>query len=322
MNATVTQEPIGWLKTFKIEVSSSGPYLYNNGRQQVAVLLTVEPVEGQVVTQDQLDTLTVVEYTDDGKFVELPDAPRQGPWWKSDTKNKFDYFNEALTKDNTFKTRDTSRKYFYIMTDSVNGSTKRLRVRINKTAELIYHSSETPTGQIELSSVSAPRFSSPQDYNFERITLEGDQATGNVVYEYQLTPKGYRFVNDNDAGAVASMDPSGMIKWADMTPSETYASHVGNGGVDLSDVSYNQTILAALPADFKNERMKLKAQHAIEGAFVIILQGDRAIPYNSVIAINQRGPCDIIAYDNQGTEHLLKISFPAGATERFELVLT
>jgi hypothetical protein len=315
------QEPIGWLTTFKIEVASSVPFLYNNGRQQVAVLLTVEPAELQEVTPEQFDTLTVVEYTDDGKFIELPTTPREGDWWTSSEKNKFDYFSEAVTQYNNFETKETSRKYFYIMTDSTSGTLKRLRVRINKTPELVYHSVESPIGQIELTSMSVRRFSSPEDYNFERVTLEGDQATGNVVYKYSLTPKGLRFVNDSKAGAVARMDPNGMIKWADMTPSETYASHVSNAGVDLADVVFNQDIYDALPAEFI-ERMVKTVEHTNEGAFLILLQGDRAIPYVSDIAINQRGPCQIVAYDNQGTQHVLSVSFPSAPTERFELVLT
>lgn len=118
------------------------------------------------------------------------------------------------------------------------------------------------------------------------------------------------------------MDPNGMIKWADMTPSETYGSHISNAGIDLADVLFNPIILDKLPADFKNERMYTKVNHSIEGAFVIILQGDRAIPYVSEIAIGQRGPCKLIAYDNQGTEHVLSVSFPSAPSERFELVLT
>ena len=330
MRPSTMEEPIGWLKTFQIIIDSSSAKLYNNGKQQVAILLTVEPLAGEVVTEEQLSTLTIVEYADNGEIIDIPTSPNTSGWWMTDRKNKYDYYPEqrhapVMSEESNVsdapgqagENRDALFKHVYVMTSSQGGSTKKLRVQITKDADHIYTSSFSPTGEIELISDRPPVFSPTRDYDFERFLVSGDQNTGNVIYEYRLNPSGLSFVDDEAANGIASMQPTGMIRWDDKNITETFASHVGYAGVDQSDFIYNTLI--KLPADFEQNRMARIVSQEIPGVFAIVLQGDRQIPYDSASANQHAGPCLIQAFDTYGNLHKLTVSFTLD--DRFKLEL-
>ncbi|MEG1628002.1 hypothetical protein, partial [Pseudomonas sp.] len=62
------QSAISWLRTFKIEISSTSNRLYRNGHQQIEVSLIVEPISGKTITDKQLDSLAIVSEEDDGTY--------------------------------------------------------------------------------------------------------------------------------------------------------------------------------------------------------------------------------------------------------------
>ncbi|QXH55458.1 hypothetical protein [Pseudomonas maumuensis] len=62
-----------WLSRFRVDITSNSNRIYANGRQQVEVTVTVEPRSGQTVTEEQLDSIALLEIDENGEFLILND---------------------------------------------------------------------------------------------------------------------------------------------------------------------------------------------------------------------------------------------------------
>ncbi|MEG1350594.1 MAG: hypothetical protein RSD49_21440 [Hafnia sp.] len=93
-------DPILWLKEFSIKVSSGNDRVYNNGRQQIEISLTVEPQANQEISDAQFNTLKPVYLDDDGNYVALPELPSDESWFYSSSENPdFDYLPSSFTPE-------------------------------------------------------------------------------------------------------------------------------------------------------------------------------------------------------------------------------
>ncbi|WP_442112383.1 hypothetical protein [Pseudomonas sp. NUPR-001] len=94
------ENPILWLKEFSIKVSSGNDRVYNNGRQQIEISLTVEPQANQEISDAQFNTLKPVYLDDDGNYVALPELTSNESWFYSSSENpNFDYLPSTFTPE-------------------------------------------------------------------------------------------------------------------------------------------------------------------------------------------------------------------------------
>lgn len=69
-----TQQANQWLRRFRLDITSSSNRLYANGHQQVEVTITLEPRDGQTITEEQLSTLQLILIDDEGGIRDLDGA--------------------------------------------------------------------------------------------------------------------------------------------------------------------------------------------------------------------------------------------------------
>jgi hypothetical protein len=312
--------PNTWLKRFEIEISSASDRQYANGRQQIEVKVSIQAVLGAELTQEQIDSVRIVEVTSDGVFVPLTTASVPNGWWLTTQKNEYDYF--PTTQQMTVKgsEQDSSlspqaepvhERNFYPVTLAPGGSKKKLWARITKDGDNEYITNATFISDVTLTAVAPPRFSAISDYVFDRVLVSGSENSGIFVYEFQLYP-----INTTIKSVI--MYPEGMIQWDDKSSEEFHASYVGYAGPAEANFRFNEEIVTGPYF----ERVTL-VSHNNPGKMTVLLQGAINIPYHSASANTWNGPCGISAIDANGNEHLLKIRFKGemGFENRTELTL-
>lgn len=301
-----------WLSTFKIEVSSASPGLYGNGLQQVEVTLTVEPEGEEIITEEQLKSLTLVYLDTGGSYIPLPDHKTESSdWFASLTHDeRFAYYEGSSRTDATSSPPSSANraqltKKFYVSTVALGGSVITLRARITKTADEHYVSEESFESSIDLSSVSVPTYSFPDDYNWAITWQDGGPPANAFVHEWSLTAK-----HDVLVYAEARDDnPDGMIKWQRNAVDESAASNVGVAYPGETTFRFNTNIVVG--ADFYERRHEdVKSTNSYQ--VVVVLQADNLIPYYAGGLLHQ-GPCRVLAFDKNGNSHELEFSFGSGS---------
>jgi len=308
-----------WLSTFKIEVSSNYPSVYGNGLQQVEVTVTVEAVEGETITHTQRDSLAIGYLDSEGIYKPLPVHPTE----ESDQTEDFDWF-VSLEHDERFgyyegsgKTEVTSSppssasraeltKIFYVSTVASGGSKITLRARIDKTEVEQYVTEDTFDSSVDLSSVSVPTYSSPDDYDWGISWPDGGPPANAFVQEWSLTAghPGFAYAEARDD------NPNGMIKWQRNAVDESAASNVGVAYPGDTEFRFNESIVVG--ADFAERRHKEVKSTNSQQAVVVVLQADNLIPFYAGGLLHQ-GPCRVLAFDKNGNSHELEFSFGSGS---------
>jgi len=312
--------PNTWLSIFEIELTSASGLQYANGRQQVEVALRVQTKPGIELTQEQLESLCIVQLTAEGEFIPLSTSPVPNGWWLTNEKNEYDYFPVSsstivndLEKHSTLNplAEPVHHRYFYPVTLALGGSTKKLWAKITKDTDNEYITNNIFVSDVTLTGVSLPRFAAVSDYVFDKELVSGSESSGMFVYEYQLYP----ITTTIKSG---TMFPAGMIQWNDKDSSETRASYVGYAGPAEGDFRFNEEIVTG----DKFERQTIVSHNDL-GKITILLQGAINIPYHSGSANTWNGPCSIGAIDANGNEHSLKIRFKGetGFENRTQLTL-
>lgn len=64
-----------WLRRFQLDITSNSRRVYANGRQQVEITVTLEPRNGQTISRESLNSLTLVQIDDEGnpRVLDHPD---------------------------------------------------------------------------------------------------------------------------------------------------------------------------------------------------------------------------------------------------------
>ncbi|WP_285423145.1 hypothetical protein [Pseudomonas sp. efr-133-TYG-103a] len=300
-----------WLSTFKIEVSSTNSGLYGNGLQQVEVTLTVEAVEEEIITEEQLKSLTLVYLDAEGSYIPLPDHRTESfDWFASLTHDeRFDYYEgSGRTHVSSSPPSSASRaeltKKFYVSTVALGGSEITLRARISKTDNEHYVTEDTFDSSVDLSSVSVPTYSFPDDYNWAITWQNGGPPASAFVNEWSISTKQDVLVYAEARDAHSD----GMIKWQRNANDESAASNVGIAYPNDKKFRFNPAIVVG--ADFsgrRHEEVKSTNSHHV----VVVLQADNKIPFNAE-GLEHQGPCGVLAFDKNGNSHELKFSFGQG----------
>ncbi|QXH47916.1 hypothetical protein KSS93_08425 [Pseudomonas xanthosomatis] len=60
-----------WLRRFRVDITSSSNRVFANGRQQVEVTITIEPRDGETISEESLASMQLIAIDDDGKILDL-----------------------------------------------------------------------------------------------------------------------------------------------------------------------------------------------------------------------------------------------------------
>lgn len=209
-----------WLSKFKIDVTSNTNKLYNNGNQQIKVTVSLTPVKGQEITDQQMDSIWIFLIKDGSDFRDLgqgfglnakhPDVENNNSF------SPEDYFKVSLNKHPNveyyaasgfapqplLESAPRSRDY-YISTLAHGGERYKLYAGITKEEGVEYATCTSRfNSHIELEALSTPRrrrsdFTLERVHAFEGSTDDGETDVDIDVYYLQFADRTLRI-----AGAI------------------------------------------------------------------------------------------------------------------------
>jgi hypothetical protein len=305
-----------YLSVFKIEVSSGREAVYENGRQQVELTLSVAEARDYTLTEQQVNTLTVVYRTLNGQYEPLPQKPPENGdafrWFVSATRDeRFEYFRLQGTSQRSTPSAKSnaqpapspkadvkSRKY-YVSTLAPGGSMIELFARIEIEGEL-YTTGLDPVSVAPVTAIALPNYAYPTDYIWEKSWSRGNPPGTDFINEWSLSARQARF----SYGTLVDK-PYGMIRWQRPQEGEKAASNVGVALPGDEQFRYNPDI--ELGPDFPKV-MHRDVQSDNPHEIVVVLQASNIIPFN-LPSFEQGGPCQVDAYDIDGNFHRIKFAF-------------
>lgn len=205
-----------WLSKFKIDVTSNSNKLYNNGAQQVKVTVSLTPVKGQEITDEQMDSLWIFlikdgsDYRDLGRdFVLYPKHSDRGINSRSPEDNfkvslektaELEYYAASgFAPHNLLESAPRSRD-FYISTLAHGGERYKIYAGITKEEGVEYATCTSRfNSHIELETISSPR-RRRSDFTLERVhafvgaTDDGETKVDIDVYYLQFAERTLRIV--------------------------------------------------------------------------------------------------------------------------------
>ncbi|AGN83266.1 hypothetical protein N5K35_23785 [Pseudomonas sp. GD03651] len=110
-----------WLTRFRLDITSSSNRLYANGRQQVEVTVTLEPRKGETLSEESLNSLSLVLIDEDGepRLLDHPDL------FASKARDKRFVYHAAYggaPSALTEKTANSIRRIFYVTSQRPGGT--------------------------------------------------------------------------------------------------------------------------------------------------------------------------------------------------------
>ncbi len=313
-----------WLTKWTITVSSSANRLYPNGRQQIELLLEVEPLPDQFITEQELASLRLMVHDADGTPFQLTDTPDTHGWRASLTRNEYDYYPQGQLNPTPTINEPTPpesepaiyTRRLYVMNSSQRGG-ESLTVYAGITHQIDdedYDYVSDGNGHMFNSSVDVMTEPLPsfelRDYLFEHQQLSGDENSDIQLREYYLGVSRLPLLT-----AVAA--PAGMIQWDDRNPSSSRASHVGYAPPNTTPFRYNTEI------QLGNQFTPVATAHSPRPAHItLVVQSDNRIPYDSTSSLQHGGPIRLEAVDVHGNVHVLTVRFQdSSPTGRLALTL-
>ena len=151
MSISATQ----WLSRLRVDIISNSNRVYANGRQQVAVAVSLTPRDGQTISAEQLDSVTLFEIDDDGQYRslehELVAHPTRDP--------RFDYFNASGSAPHPVldASRQTRRRTFYLSSTRPGGSLSTVYAGVYIDAQTLFVTDTAPfKSSVVVESVAPP----------------------------------------------------------------------------------------------------------------------------------------------------------------------
>lgn len=317
-----------WLLSWQIQAVSP-PKLYGNARQQVVVVITLEPRRDEIITDDELESLKLVLRCDDGSFEDVPmEDTLDALWFASGVQNHYQYYPETqigmpVYEDGGPLPGAVRTKRFYVQTRTRAGTNMQLWSSITRQVpegeKYEYISDGSQQGfntSITLGSVTIPTYNAPADYTFDRRLVGGQENSDLFIWEYYIAPA--HALYPEVAFLSAQATTRGMIQWATFSGTQTRAGHAGFAAPANATIHYNNAIVLGpnfVPVE--------KTRDLPGGLVTVVLQGGNNIPFHPASAQSHKGPMVIQAIDHYGNEHVLRVRFESELpTGRANLVLS
>lgn len=281
--------PQSWLSNLRIVIGSSTPLLYDNDNQQVPIVLIATPAPGQEVSCEQLDSLTLVELTQDG-YKALPTEPNAQGWrYSLERDPRFDFHPHGLDpvgEDADWAKPHTGEisKTVYVHADAPANHALRLVAKIHRDKDTEYYSDhDAYRSSVIVFASAAPECRYPQDYKWKRTNTDEPDVNGSFKHEYSLEANFRKFV------AVTLPDPASKL-----------LVHEYSG-----PASGKITAQVGLPNSFKSSGLRLHQPDITEG-IVVRLQSDGQLVGGAALT-NDETPFAFTALDNYGNVHQISL---------------
>ena len=120
-----------WLRHFQLDITSNSRRVYANGHQQVEITVSLEPRKGQTISQQSLDSLTLVQIDDEGNPRVL-DHPHLYAHYERD--ERFVYHNASGTAPSALMAHSPQsiRRRFYVSSKRPGGTLSQIYALIWK----------------------------------------------------------------------------------------------------------------------------------------------------------------------------------------------
>ncbi|WP_236194097.1 hypothetical protein [Pseudomonas glycinae] len=326
MHTSAPKPPLSsWLVSLTVFVSSNTNLVYPNGRQQLEVMVLVEPLMSQTISPEELASTRLLARDAQGRFSPLPEGEElDSSWFFSHQRNRYiDYPGSRSISVPVDPPSVYSRK-FYVSAGKTDGNASRMeklyvgitRHMGQESHDYVTDGSETGFNvSAEVRTADIPQFQVPGNYLFERTLIAGNGNSDIFTWLYALA--GANVQQQVVGFHCATMEADGMIQWDDKDPSVTRASHVGYSKPGETTLRYNSAIELGNVFQPVMQVSNPKQNHVM-----LVLQGSNVIPYHSESAIHHNGPCVLSAVDVYGNDHRLQIRFKDTSPQgRRELVL-
>ncbi|MFJ9989129.1 hypothetical protein ACIQSO_00180 [Pseudomonas putida] len=144
-----------WLSRFRIDITSNSNRVYANGRQQLAVTVSLAPRDGETITDEQLNSICLFEINDDGQYCQLDN------WLVAHTERdqRFNYYGatggapQGLIDSNS----QTRRRTFYISSTCPGGTLRTVYAGVLQDPDTPFFTDTAPfKSSIVVESVAPP----------------------------------------------------------------------------------------------------------------------------------------------------------------------
>lgn len=167
-----------WLSRLNINISSNSNRIFNNGYQQLEISVGLTPRNGEVITDDQLNSVRLVTLEDDGTYQELSGEYR----YFLERDKRFDYYADTGSPPAPLLESTTLRKRFYVSSTASGGSLKVIYAAITKSPDEHYVShTSTFNSSVTIETVTRLR-RQRSDFKLEAVDLLEDQVTDTYRY--------------------------------------------------------------------------------------------------------------------------------------------
>jgi hypothetical protein len=309
-----------WLSKFKVDVTSNSAKLYNNGSQQVKVTVSLTPIKGQEITNEQMDRIWLFLIKDGNDYrdlgIDYGRAAYDPEWAKSNPAEPEDLFRVSTLKDPRFEyyaasgfapqnlTESAPRsRDFYISTLAPGGERYRIYAGITKESGVEYATSTSRfNSYVELETISFPR-KKREDFVLERVQAhEGyaDHIAVDIdVYYLEFADRSLRIVEaipygpyENSFYYEDSVKSSDFFHLREQTPFECQYHYAFRPGI-AKDFTYRNI---SVPLNTRQGAMNFVRLELIGPGYEVSLEQ------------GPRGPNHWGVLDQYGNEHGIELT--------------
>ncbi|AIR87968.1 hypothetical protein [Pseudomonas cremoricolorata] len=304
---TANAEP--WLADFGIFLTSRSDRILNNGHQQVEVTLVAAAAEGQVISDEQFESFSLMYQTANGSCLPLPYDDDTADWfYRTQHDERYDYHwscTDMAVPVAPCRADATVRiKRLYVHCRAADGQCITLLGTVQPAPGQQIVTPE-PLQQ-ELIAEQSPHYRFPQDYEWQRKVRVGERLFDNVairdsdaILEYSLRPKWGGF-----ASARLVAPPIDAMQATNPQPSlGARAPAIGFALPNTSTIVHPDDMHAAT---VEHDQWVTQPLTSTTDQLVVVLQSQRC----SGSPLDGRGrtqPQTIEARDRQGGLHVLTI---------------
>ncbi|RQQ59965.1 hypothetical protein [Burkholderia stagnalis] len=320
MNDSRKDTPLHWTAlVFDMEVTSPSNRLYRNGRQQaeVTIKLRATDVDNRPVPLSETERASV-RLIDYNSGVEIAPVPASGTvttgWGTTAERNEFAFYpgDRAAAAS---QTAASGYEFFVRYAQTVDASPKRFGCQVTRDGGVVFKSNDDAYKEfVELFPERLPSADGTRSvtYPWDSRRIEGGSN------EWDLTTVDYYYCGLSINGsriALLTFDasPPSIFQWESGNPASDLFSFTGVGAPGSDAATY------VVPSRFTS-RTHRRILEPRRGQGVVVLVRHEGIRQDSGND-TKPPPINVVARDEFGTDHLLRVSFKSSAN-RNELVLT
>ncbi|WP_126282472.1 hypothetical protein [Burkholderia stagnalis] len=318
MNDSRNNTPLHWTAlVFDMEVTSPSNRLYRNGRQQAEITIKLLAIDADnrpvALSEDERASVSLIDYNSGAEIAPVPESGTVASGWGATTaRNEFAFY----PGDRSAATPQTAAGYEFFVryAQTVDESPKRFGCQVTRDDGVVFKSSDGHKESVELFPVRLPSADGTRSvtYPWESRRIEGGSN------EWDLTTVDYYYCGLSINGSRIALlrfdaTPPSIFQWESANPASDLFSFTGVGAPGSETATY------AVPSRFTS-RTHRRILEPRRGQGVVVLVRNEGIRQDSGND-TKPPPINVVARDEFGTDHLLRVSFKSSAN-RNELVLT